>query len=198
MSGVHVGVDDRLWLAVTLILTVLFHFLNRRPRLIVDRAVAPLRVPERMKGGYSADQLVAFGTRAHSVVTPTGRTALDLYRSIVLPIDVGFALALGLLSALLWEFIWPSIPPAPLLAWLGWIGPWASFAYLGFDLAEDVVLIRLLSPGRRIYAGQARIASTFTVCKLVFICVSVFGLIAFLALALIDCFIEVREEPVKS
>jgi hypothetical protein len=41
------GIDDRIWLIVSLAFTLLFHLLNRKPRADVDAAVIPLKVPER-------------------------------------------------------------------------------------------------------------------------------------------------------
>ncbi|UFZ08074.1 hypothetical protein LQG66_18055 [Bradyrhizobium ontarionense] len=189
MSGILLGIDDRLWLMLSLVLTVAFHFLNRTPRLSVDRAVAPLRVPERTRG-YSADQLIAFRLRALDTDTKARQTALSIYRDKVLRIDIGFAVALGLFSALLWHWITPYLPSQPFLTGVSWIGWSASFLYLIFDVAEDIALIQLLSPDRAIGTGEASIASTFTVGKLVFIIGSLFGLVVFLVLAATDWMIE--------
>jgi hypothetical protein len=192
MATAHLGVDDRIWLTVSLMLTVATHFLNRRSRLTVDRAVAPLRVPERMLG-YGANQLSVFVVKATNLLTESRQTVLDLYRGKVLPIDLGFAVALGLFSALLWTLIAPHLPTHPFFAWVSWIGWSASFLYLIFDMAEDIALFLLLRPDRQIRNGQASIASTFTVGKMISITGSLFGLGVFAFLAAVDWIIERSE-----
>ncbi|WP_315745463.1 MULTISPECIES: hypothetical protein [unclassified Bradyrhizobium] len=187
MATAHFGGDDQVLLIVSLILTVATHFLNRRSRSIVDRAMAPLCIPERMRRGYDAHQLSAFIAKATSCSTDRGRTILDLYRGKVLSMDLGFAVGLCLFSALVWSLVTPHLPAYPLFTWVGWT---ASLLYLCLDVAEDIALIRLLRADRQVGRMETSIASIFTIGKIITITVSLFGLAVFLLLAGVDRILE--------
>jgi len=173
------GIDDRIWLIVSLAFTLLFHLLNRKPRADVDAAVIPLKVPER-RYGYSARELGEFRTAALHAPAINGQSPLDLYRKRVLPVDVGFAVALALASYCLWQIAVPTMGANGLVNWISTMGWALSFLYGAFDFGEDASLFFLLKRDPT-YSGTVTFASLCTMGKMITITGSLFGLAIFLA-----------------
>jgi len=183
------GIDDRVWLVVALAFTLLFHFLNRKPRADIDAAVLPLKVPERRPYGYSARELGEFRTAALHAPAINGRSPLDLYRKWVLPVDIGFAIALALASYCLWRIMVPEMGANGLVNWISTMGWALSVLYGTFDFGEDASLFFLLERDPT-YSRTVPFASGCTTGKMITITGSLFGLAIFLALALNDWIIE--------
>jgi hypothetical protein len=184
MHPEFLGIDDRIWLVACLASTHLFHFLNRKPRAAVDRAVAPLKVPER-RLGYSGEKLEMFRAKALEAGSINGQNVLDYYRRTVLLIDLGFAVSLAAASYFLWCLAVPTMGPSALLNWVSTMGWMLSLFYGGFDLGEDAGLYFLLKRDPT-YSRAVPFASGCTLGKMIAIAGSLFGLATFLTLALID------------
>jgi hypothetical protein len=159
--------------AVSLVSTIVFFAANRAPRATVDTAVAPLKVPER-RMTYSAGDIMEFRQRA---LNAPG-AALDLYCNRVLLIDIGFAISLALTSAILWQFSESLGAPH----WLAMVGTVMSCLYGICDVGEDLALRILLQRDSVTVSGASR-AAAFTLGKLLTICLSIFGVVIFLALS---------------
>lgn len=189
MSDAGSGIDERWLMAAFLALTILFHFLNRKLRDLVDAAIAPLKVPERRPSGYSQADLATFRDVA-AQTQADGRSALNLYRGKILTIDLGFAVCLAAFSYIAWDYAAPS--QAALngtIHWLGWLGRLMSLVYGLADVAEDVLLMALLRPQKPV-GKRTSLASLCTRGKMISLTCSAFGVLVFLGLALADLLIS--------
>ena len=165
------------------IATIGFYGANYKLRAAVDEAVAPLKVPER-RPGYNAKDLKDFRTKALERPTRTEGTALELYRQSVLPIDIGFAIALGLFSLVFWALIAPHVS-MPLARSLCLAAGVAGLLYGVLDVCEDIVLRVLLQPDRDISELAASGANALTWLKIVTICLSGIGALVFFLLGVL-------------
>ncbi len=184
--GENMHFDDyRLWATVGVVFTLIFHFLNRRPRAEVDKALLPLKVPERRFCGYSASALAEFRAHASSAQTASGQNALVLYRQYVLIVDMGFAISLAVASYCIWKIVMPGMGPSAALNWVSTMGAALSVFYGVFDFGEDASLFYLLKQDR-LNPNAVTFACACTYGKLGAIAGSLFALAIFLALALVD------------
>lgn len=165
--------------------TIGFYQANARFRAAVDEAVAPWTVPERLLRRYDAQYLIDFRAIALARLTASGKPALDVYRSRVLPIDLGFAIALGLFGLFGWLLAIHFAASTLMLA-VGLFGGFASCVYAVCDLGEDILLRRLLDPEGSVAEQAAQKAATLTRMKLIFITLSVIGALTFLMLMLVS------------
>ncbi|WP_407193231.1 hypothetical protein [Bradyrhizobium sp. STM 3566] len=171
-------------LVVTGVATLGFFGANHKFGAAVDRAVAPIKVPERRWRGYSAQDLNEFRIAALKQPTAFGKSALDLYRDRVLLIDMGFAVALGFFSLLSWVV-------AAQQAGSSFVSSLAMFCGTGgaiyglSDLGEDIILRMLLQPGRAVRDDDAKRATALTSLKFATICISIVGAIVFALLSIV-------------
>ncbi|MBH5396352.1 hypothetical protein HZZ13_00765 [Bradyrhizobium sp. CNPSo 4010] len=179
MSGVYIA-----GLVVSGIATIGFFGVNHKFRAEVDRAVAPMIVPERQWRGYSAQDLNEFRIVAVEQSTAFGKSALDLYRDNVLRLDMGFAVALGLFSLLAWVVATQQIGSS-IVSSAAMFGGIAGAIYGISDLGEDIILRMLLRPERTIRDDDARTATALTWLKLATICISMVGAIVFALLSIV-------------
>jgi hypothetical protein len=171
-------------LIVLSIATVAFYCANRKSRAAVDQATLPLKAPET-RWKYSATDLIDFRLSASTYQAGLGRTALDTYRSRVLWLDIAFAISLALFGMTCWVLIAQRLT-LPVVFWVALVCGLSAFLYGVFDVAEDVHLRKLLRPDRTISDADAAKSVFLTRLKFATICVSVFCVLLFGLLTLVD------------
>ncbi len=159
-------------------------FLTNQPyRDEIDHALGKLKIPERMlPWGYDAGQVREVKEKLGKEFAEDRRTLLDVYVSPVLYWnDIVFAVAMAVFAASLWLWALLQFEPAGLARWLVIIFCASAVVYGIADVAEDVILARLLS--RNTFSdGEVRLASALTQIKVVSMSGSVAGGLAFLVL----------------
>jgi hypothetical protein len=159
---------------------------NVAPRGEINKALGESMVtPERrVTARYDSDYLKKVAKHLKSYLLNDQRTLLDRYiRPVLIWNDIIFAVALSIFSATLW--IWIAVHfglsgwPRHLLMALAT----SAILYGIFDVAEDIVLVRLLGKPDAISKREGQIASLLTRLKFLTIFVSATGGIVFLTLS---------------
>lgn len=158
---------------------------NVAPRDLIHKSlVEGLVIPERrVLEGYGSDDLrkLAKHLKAHRV--DDQRTLLDLYiRPVLIWNDIIFAVALATFSASLWLWITLCLGLSGLPQNLLLVVTASAVLYGVFDLAEDIILVRLLGDADAISEWQGQVASLLTRLKaltngLSLTCAIVFGVL---------------------
>lgn len=171
--------------AICLAAAVLAFMLNRKPRLAINEALASaqLRTPERMTS-YDAVKLTEIVRALKSNPSHPEGTLLDLYiRPVLMWNDIIFAVTLASFAASLWIWVLLDLEPSGLIRRVVMALAASSTLYGLFDVAEDVMLIRILRKPDAISTGDGWVACQLTRLKLVTIVGSVIGAVVFQTLS---------------
>lgn len=123
------------------------------------RALAPDTIPlDTVIPTYSP----AF---AHRMVAAYGEEGRAFYRLIDLSVDIAYAVIFGLAFSLLLAYLWPRIATG--IRWLRWL-PLAPLVGLVFDLAENVMIVALLTSYPEQSDSLARLAGISSLMKWTF------------------------------
>lgn len=154
---------------------------NRASRDSINESLASkeLRTPER-RFTYSAEDLQRVAEHLKTQPSSDRRTLLDLYvHPVLIWNDIIFAVALSMFSAALWIWIMVHFGLAGLPRNLIIAAAVSAILYGIFDVAEDVVLARLLGKSQTISKDEGLIACQLTRLKMVTLAGSVTGVVAF-------------------
>jgi hypothetical protein len=157
-------------------------FLNSRAsRDSINESLASeeLATPES-RFSYSARDLRRVAAHLKARPSSGHRTLLDLYiRPLLIWNDITFAAALSIFSAALWIWIMVHFELAGLPRCLVIAATASAILYGIFDVAEDVILARLLEKSDTISKAEGLIACQLTRLKMITLVGSVTGVIVF-------------------
>jgi hypothetical protein len=191
------------WLEIAGGLTVVMFVLTAIVRSAVDRALGgiesgrrPLGFFELSQGNaadavknripaaperlwtYDEDYLDQFVGQA-KVATVYGVSALDIYRKVVLPLDVIFGACLAAFVALFWLAVANLAGVGPAVGRFALFAQCMGILYAFADICEDVKLFFILADANHVDPAETAAANALTRMKFVAILFSVVGILAF-------------------